>query len=149
MSIWRLKRGSQGEQQCSYSCLTRTGDSGIMAALNLGLAFPLLQPEWTLSLWQPGHTAGSAEAQSENPQMFFMQAGAKLLLPPCIYAMDFKNPIAKLHFYPGNISSSSLQPTGQPVGISCLLFWLYHIGIPLCNICKFDNIWEACFSNSI
>lgn len=60
-----------------------------MTALNWDMAFPLLQPEWASLLQQPGHTAGSLEARSENPQMFFTQGGAKFLLSSCIYAVGF------------------------------------------------------------
>lgn len=133
-----FKTGSQREQQCSYSCLTCTGDSGMMTALNVDLALLILQPEWTGLLGSPA----TLLAQSENPQMLFRQAGAKWLTPTPYLCNGFKNPIAKLYFYPDNVSSF-FQPMGQPAGylVSCSVL---SQSVQLCisaNLVIFDNMF--------
>ena len=61
------------------------------------------------------------------PQLFFTRAGAKLLLPLCIYAMDFKNPNAKLDFYPINIHLlvSSQQVSLLEYLVSSFIFFFF------------------------
>lgn len=108
-------------------------------------------PAWTdtgsLAAWQPllapwKHTAKILRCFSHEPVPGYYSY-------PVLMQWILKTQLQNFHFYPGNISHSSFRPTGQAVGISCLLFCLYPMSLQLCHICKFDNIWEACFSTSI
>lgn len=118
-----------------------------MTGLTLSVAFPPVQLERTLCLWQPGHHGWLTEAK-------ILRCFSQELVPgsysySALMQWILKTQLQNFYFYPGTISHSSFQPTGWAVRISCLVFCLYPRSLQLCRICKFDNIWEACFPTSI